>query len=148
MTSRRNSPGISHALMLAAVGLGGCNLQLGGQPNGDGGNGGSQRNLVVFFDPDSTFSTSDVRDVEEQIVRFDADTLEIIWAESDEAFQAGNWATNGNLLASGGFTVRFGTKDGERRAYFTETGPATICDIRVSNGILQIFPTNVTVPQQ
>jgi hypothetical protein len=37
-------------------------------------------------------------------------------------------------------------EDGERRAYFTETGPATICDIEVVNGVLTILPTNVPVP--
>jgi hypothetical protein len=34
----------------------------------------------------------------------------------------------------------------ERRAYFTETASATICDIAVSGGQLSISPTNVTVP--
>jgi hypothetical protein len=37
-------------------------------------------------------------------------------------------------------------KDGERRAYFTETATGTICDIVVSGGALTILPTNVTVP--
>ena len=44
------------------------------------------------------------------------------------------------------FQVRFGTEAGERRAYFTETGPDTICDIDVVNGQLVILPTNVRVP--
>ena len=44
------------------------------------------------------------------------------------------------------FQIRFGTKDGERRAYFTETASATICDIEVVGGQLAIEPTTVTVP--
>jgi hypothetical protein len=43
------------------------------------------------------------------------------------------------------FQVRFGTEGGERRAYFTETGPATICDIAIVNGVLHLA-TNVPVP--
>jgi hypothetical protein len=36
--------------------------------------------LAVFSDPASTFMTSDVRDVQEQIVRFDTATNALIWA--------------------------------------------------------------------
>jgi hypothetical protein len=44
------------------------------------------------------------------------------------------------------FQVRFGTKDGERRAYFTETVTTTIRDIEIIGGQLVITGTNVTVP--
>ena len=44
------------------------------------------------------------------------------------------------------FQVRFGTKDGERRAYFTEAEATTICDIEIVGGQLMITPTNVNVP--
>jgi hypothetical protein len=44
------------------------------------------------------------------------------------------------------FQVRFGTKNGERRAYFTEASRGTICDIEVVGGVLLINPTDVTVP--
>jgi hypothetical protein len=116
-------------------------------PGKDNGTGESK--FVLFVDPDSDFSTRDVRDVEEEIVRFDSETNSIVWTQDGTSYQAGAWTTNGNLLgANGSFQVRFGTKDGQRRAYFTETGPATLCDIRVTNGNLQIFPTAVTVPQE
>lgn len=141
----------TRVLLCAVVALApvGC-VQVGNMAgdNGDGTTDGTTRNLVVFVDPASDFSTTDVRDVDEEIVQFDADTNAIVWAADDSEYQAGSWTTDGNRLASGGFTVRFGTKDGERRAYFTETGPATICDIRLSNGFLGIFATNVTVPQE
>lgn len=122
----------------------GCPLVSGGKNNGS-----TESKFVLFQDPDSSFSTRDVRDVDEEIVRFDSETNSIVWAEDGSSYQAGAWTVNGTLLgAAGSFQVRFGTRDGERRAYFTETAPATICDIRVSNGNLQIFPTNVMVPQE
>jgi hypothetical protein len=97
----------------------------------------------VFSDPDSTFMTSDVRDVDDQIVRFDTANNALIWVASGQSFAG--FRVNGLSLSSS-FQVRFGTVDGERRAYFTETGPATICDIEVVNGQLVISATNVRVP--
>lgn len=103
-------------------------------------------NRVVFADPDSDFSTSDVRDIDEEIVRFDPVANTLIWVADGSAFDG--WEVNGNLLgAAGAFQVRFGTVGGERRAYFTETGPATICDITVANSRLSISPTSTPVPQ-
>ena len=100
----------------------------------------------MFSDPDSEFSTTDVRDVDEEIVRFDATAKTLIWAADGSVFDG--WDVDGNFLGpTRFFQVRFGTKDGERRAYFTETANATICDILIDNGDLQIFSTSVTVPQ-
>ena len=131
-----------------------CNLlQLGGASGNtndnttDNGNG-STANLAVFVDPDSNFSTSDVRDVNDEIVRFDPVAKTIIWAADGTAFDAGSWDVNGVLLAGGGFTVLFGTKNGERGAYFTETVSKTLCDIALGCGSVCIFPTSVTVPQE
>jgi hypothetical protein len=42
--------------------------------------------------------------------------------------------------------VRFGTKDGQRRAYFTEAAAGTICDVEIVGGQVSITPTTVTVP--
>ncbi len=99
--------------------------------------------LAEFHDPGSTFSTPDVRDVQEQIVHFDTANNSLIWTADGRSFPG--YPVSGNLIASG-FQVRFGTKDGERRAYFTETMSATICDIEVSGGQLLISATNVKVP--
>lgn len=122
----------------------------GDEHDGDNdGNGANNASLAVFQDPDSSFSTTDVYDVDDQIVRFDTETKSIIWAEDGRAYQAGLWEVNGNFPeATGFFQVRFGTKDGERRAYFTETATATICDIRVSDDTLSIFATTIPVPQE
>ena len=55
--------------------------------------------------------------------------------------------SNGNFLRSDrAFQVRFGTRDGARRAYFTETVATTICDIEIVGGQLVISATNVPVP--
>lgn len=127
----------------------------GGMADGDGGmtdggdgmtDGGMSTRLVTFQDPNSDFSTSDVRDVEGDIVQFDATTGEMIWTADGQRFE--DWQTDGNTLSDGFFTIRFGTEDGEQRAYFTETGPATICDIVVNAANLQIFATNTPVPME
>jgi hypothetical protein len=108
----------------------------------------AQVELAVFTDPSSSFSTSDVRDVQdvpEQIVRFDVASNSLIWKADGRSFPG--YPVSGNFVASDKhFQIRFGTKDGERRAYFTETASATICDIAVTGGQLMISPTNVKVP--
>jgi hypothetical protein len=95
--------------------------------------------IAEFSDPASAFKTRDVRDVDDQIVQFDTANNALIWGVDGRSFPG--YAVNGNFI--GGFQVRFGTKNGECRAYFTETGPATICDINVVNGQLVILPTSV-----
>ncbi len=114
--------------------------------SGDGGEDDIDAELAVFEDPDSDFTTQDVRDVDGQIVRFNATLRQLIWVEDDLAFDG--FDVDGNLLSNGFFTVRFGTEDGVRQAYFTETTPPTICDITVMNGQLRIFSTTETVPQE
>jgi hypothetical protein len=101
--------------------------------------------LAVFMDPTSSFSTSDVRDVQEQIVRFDTSTNSLIWIADGHSFPG--YPVSGNFIGTDrNFEVPFGTKGGERRAYFTETTSATICDIEVVNGQLLISPTTQPVP--
>jgi hypothetical protein len=96
------------------------------------------------MDAASGFSTSDVRDVQEQIVRFDVSTNSLIWAADGRKFPG--YSVSGHFINGQQFEVRFGTKAGERRAYFTETTSATICDIEVVNGQLVISPTTQKVP--
>jgi len=107
---------------------------------------GFDPSLALFSDPESDFQTTDVHDIDEEIVRFDVTTNSIVWALDD--IQEGGYPVEGNLIgANGAFEVRFGTIDGGRRAYFTEVGPATICDIRAADGRISIFPTSTTVPE-
>jgi len=116
----------------------------------DGGDDGAidESSFAAFVDPDTGFTTTDVHDVDEEIVRFDTSSRSIVWAADGRFFQTGLWIVNGNLLAGGGFQVRFGTSRGVRRAYFTETAPATICQIQVFGDALSISATNVLVPQE
>ncbi len=108
---------------------------------------GTDASLAKFADPDSGFETTDVRDVDGEIMQFDTETNELVWQL--DGSRIANWQVQGtSLLPNGGeFRVRFGTQDGERRAFFTEVSPPTICDLVVTNGSLSIFPTNVQVPQ-
>ncbi len=117
------------------------NANANGNENDNGG-----VDFVVFQDPDSDFETSDVMEVDAEIVRFDATKGRIIWA--DDGTTEDGWNINGNLLQGGFFTVAFGTENGQRGAYFTETAPATICDIQLNNGNIQIFATSTPVPQE
>jgi hypothetical protein len=53
------------------------------------------------------------------------------------------WPVSGNFLdAAHSFQVRFGSRSGQRRAYFTETGSGTICNLEVSGGQLRVTATN------
>ena len=99
----------------------------------------------MFSDPASTFTTSDVRDVQDQIVRFDTASTSLIWAEDGRSFPG--YPVAGNLVGyCCSFQVRFGTKDGERRAYFTDYDTATIWDIEIVGGRLNFSLTNARVP--
>lgn len=42
--------------------------------------------IAQFTEPDSTFMTSDIRDVDEQIVQFDTANNELIWKADDRSF--------------------------------------------------------------
>jgi hypothetical protein len=111
--------------------------------------------LAVFTDPGSPFSTSDVRDVQEHIVRFNT-ADELIWTADGTRFS--EYFVSGNLIAyhhksDTFFQVRFGTREGERRAYLTWTddrlrgAPATLLDISVDGrGDLTFAETDVPVP--
>ena len=104
--------------------------------------------LAVFADTaaGSTFSTSDVRDVQNQIVRIDLTSGSLIWVADGRMFAGYPVSGSYFLRADQAFQVRFGLEAGERRAYFTETVKGTICDIGVVNGVLQIVSTDVPVP--
>ena len=119
----------------------------GSSPSAPQNGGGTPPTPVIamFTDASTGFSTSDVRDVQEQIVRFDSANGALIWVASGSSFPG--YPVDGHFITSTRqFQVRFGIRDGERRAYFTETGTGTICDIVVTGSQLTILPTNVAVP--
>jgi len=120
----------------------------GAAPGGAGGAGG-ENGFAVFQDQASVFETPEVHDADREVVMFDVGTSSMV---TDGAAVAG-WMTQGNDLSwerSGvAFRVRFGTEDGERRAYFTETGSGTICDLRITppDG-LNIYATSEFPPEE
>ena len=111
--------------------------------------------VVVFTDPASGFSTSDVRDAQEQVVRFNT-APELIWAADDARFKG--YAVNGNKVRGPGpddyFQVRFGTKGGEQRAYLgwdddychCPGSPMTVIDVEIVDGRLVRTATDFVVP--
>jgi len=105
-------------------------------------------NFAVFDDPDSDFSTTDVRDVDDEVIRFDTVTQAIVYVADGTSYQHGSWSVDGVFLGRGAFfQVRFGSVGGDPRAYFTETATAAICDFLIQNGEFFIFLTNTPVPQ-
>jgi hypothetical protein len=105
---------------------------------------------VAFVDPDNGLSTQDVRDADREIVHFDLQSQAMIWAASGDA--VAGWVTEGNDLhwerTGGSFRVRFGSEAGEHRAYFTEAGPGTICNLSITApGQLSISATSQTPPR-
>ena len=110
-------------------------------------NGEDESDFALFTDPDSDFTTTTVRDIDGETVRFRISNEAIVYQDGRE-YQEGSWPVSGNALGGGAFLARFGTQDGVRQAYFTETGPATICNFVVSEVNFLIFPTSQTVPQE
>jgi hypothetical protein len=101
--------------------------------------------LVTLTDPASPFSTTDVRDKQDQILRFNT-AQELIWAADDTRFPG--YRVTGNFIGSHSYEVVFVTREGERRAYFTvhghgPTDPNRVCDIEVVNGTLVITETDI-----
>ena len=106
--------------------------------------------MAVFDDPDSDFSTIEVHDVDRQVFYFDAEAQAMVRADTGDG--ASGWMNDGNDLASRGvfgrFMIRFGTEEGQRRAYFTEVDPPTICNLELNAPEqLQIYATSERPPQ-
>jgi hypothetical protein len=109
----------------------------------------SNTGFVTFSDPDSNFQTEDVRDADRQLMHFDAAGKALVWADNGD--RVSGWVTQRNDLSWSGsgvqFRVRFGTEAGEPRAFFTETGSGTICNLEVSAPEqLSIFGTSELPP--
>ena len=125
----------------------------GGNPanSGAGGAAGAETNSewVTFRDDAGAFETHEVHDANREVVRFHA-TDHAMVAALDGTSVSG-WTATGNDLAWDinpvAFRVLFGSEDGERRAYFTETRTGTICDLRITGpDQLSIFATDEPPP--
>ena len=100
--------------------------------------------LVTFFDPGSGISTTDVRDSDDQVVRFNT-AGELIWVADDTRFP-GFPIHMPFIMDDYSYRVVFGTKDGERRPYFAAHGEDVMYDIESVNGRLTITATSLPVP--
>jgi hypothetical protein len=90
--------------------------------------------FVTFVDETTGFMTSEVFDADREIISFDPARSTMVFQATGEAVTG--WSvTDGDLdwTRSGvPFRVRFGTEEDSRRAYFTERGPGTICNLSLS----------------
>jgi hypothetical protein len=147
-------------LLLIAQGLAGCGASPVAPPSTQQTGAQSAPTLMVFTEKASGFATTDLRDVQEQILQFIAG--EVIWKADgtrlsgyridSHDFGAGPvYFIAGKICAEGcALEVRFGTRDGERRAYLTadygHDNPGTLVDVEVVAGALVATRTNVFPP--
>lgn len=118
--------------------------------------------LFEFIDDDTGFKTFDLRDAQNQIVQVNS-SRELIWTAdgtrlpgyraTGNAFSDGRryYFIEGQICEAGcAFEVRFGTEDGERRAYLTvdygHENPGTVVDVEVIGGALQVTQTDIYPP--
>jgi hypothetical protein len=118
--------------------------------------------LAAFVDDDTGFQTSDLRDAQNQVIQFN-NSNELIWTAdltrlpgyrvTSHKFQDGrrHYFVEGNICETGcAFEVRFGSENGERRAYLTvdygHDNPGTVVDVEVVNGVLQVVQTGIYPP--
>jgi hypothetical protein len=112
---------------------------------------GPSDQVVVFADPHSSFSTSDLHDADEQVIRFSV-ASELIWMADGTRLLG--YGVAGNSISvpacACSLVVRFGTRDGERRAYLTadyiHDNPGTLIGLSISGGALAITRTTVFAP--
>ena len=103
--------------------------------------------LIVFTEPRTGFSTSDVRDVQDQILQFTV-ASELVWTADNTRLTGYRVSTDtfgdtpsvhieGRICPQGCvFVVRFGATAGGRRAYLTvdygHDNPGTVVDVEVA----------------
>jgi hypothetical protein len=104
--------------------------------------------FAIFVDPETNVSLQDVRDADREIVHFDLQRQAMVSAASGAAVSG--WGTDGTELRwdrGGSFRVRFGRVGGVGRAFFTEAGRGTICNLSIRGPEqLSIRATSVTPP--
>jgi hypothetical protein len=94
-----------------------------------------------------------VRDAQDQIVRFTS-AGELIWTADDTRFpgypRVQPLSIDAGRVCQCWLEVRFGTQDGERRAYLTadygHDNPGSIVDLEVVGGALMVSRTDVFPP--
>lgn len=118
----------------------------------------SEVGLVTFRDAASAFETSDLHDSEDEIMQLSL-AGELVFPATNtrlRGFRPVRDLEQGivgivNICGPGcAFVVRFGIKDGERRAYLTvdygHDNPGTLVDVAVANGALVVTRTDLYPP--
>jgi Carboxypeptidase regulatory-like domain len=119
----------------------------------------SPNTLVVFKEAGSGFATTDLRDAQDHILELNV-AGELLWTPDGSrlpGYQVDTGHYPGSTFISGricevecAFEVRFGTKDGDRRAYLTvdygHDNPGTLVDVEVVGGALVVTQTQMYVP--
>ena len=116
------------------------------------------KQLIVFRDPLTGLSTSDVRDAQDQIVRFTA-AGELVWTADGtrlpgHSVQGPGYRSFSNVPAEPScqcwLVVRFGASNGERRAYLTSDyihfNPRTLVALEIASGALIVKRTDLFPP--
>jgi hypothetical protein len=145
-------------ILVLATGLSGCDSDRGLRADrgivATGPSSVSEPAVVLraFTDPATGFSTSDLRDAQDEIVQFNT-ANELIWAADGTHLPGYKLAASTYVECgpcAGWFEVRFGTKDGERRAYLTvdygHDNPGSLIDLDVVGGALVARRSNVFPP--
>jgi hypothetical protein len=113
--------------------------------------------LHQFTESETGFSTTDLRDAQDEIVQFTT-ANELVWAADGtrlpgfSVFHISGFSRGvvhfieGKICTEGcSFEVRFGSKDGERRAYLTvdygHSNPGTLVDVEVAGATLVVTQT-------
>jgi hypothetical protein len=149
------------AVLLVAHGLVGCSNPIAPAPSSPSAPSAvSQSNagaLVVFRDPLTGLSTSNVRDAQGHILQFTT-AHELIWIDGTHlpGHQAGGpgHPLQGIVAPEAScqcwLVVRFGATDGERRAYMTadvgHSNPGTVVDLEISGSALVVSWTDLFPP--
>jgi hypothetical protein len=150
------------AVLIVANGLIGCSNPSAHAPSGPSAPSAvSQPNagaLVVFTDPLTGLSTSNVRDAQDHIVQFTT-AGELVWTADGtrlpgHSAEGSGYQSSSNVAAEPSchcwLVVRFGASDGERRAYLTADyihfNPRTVVALEIAGAALIVSRTNVFPP--
>ena len=89
-----------------------------------------------------------VHDATGEIIEVNAALNELVWAETGTTYFTGAFPVIDERFLTGTrqFQIRFGSINGRRMAFFTETDAGTVCNLRVSAGSLLIFATSLQAP--
>ena len=110
--------------------------------------------LIQFREPSTGFTTTDLHDAYDQILQLNS-AGELIWTADGtrlSGYQAsGTFYIQGKICSQGcAFEVRYGSKDGDRRAYLTvdygHDNPGTLVDVEVTSAGLQVTQTSLFPP--